>query len=195
MVRQAKSLGINVTCDVSANHVHLSEMDIGYFDSNCHLVPPLRSLRDREALRRGVQDGTVDAICSDHTPVDEDAKQLPFGESEPGATGLELLLSLTLKWGDEAKIPLAAVFRTFPDGRQGRCGGVSSKCTSARSANRLRITLMASGLSSISKKRRPSASAAAPVVPLPAKKSSTRAPGRDDAATIRRKMPNGFCVG
>jgi dihydroorotase len=108
MVRQAKSLGINVTCDVSANHVHLSEMDIGYFDSNCHLVPPLRSIRDREALRRGVQDGTVDAICSDHTPVDEDAKQLPFGESEPGATGLELLLALTLKWGDEAKIPLTA---------------------------------------------------------------------------------------
>lgn len=108
MVRQAKSLGISVTCDVSANQVHLSEMDIGYFDSNCHLVPPLRSIRDREALRRGVQDGTVDAICSDHTPVDEDAKQLPFGESEPGATGLELLLALTLKWGDEAKISLAA---------------------------------------------------------------------------------------
>ncbi|HEX7951745.1 MAG TPA: dihydroorotase [Burkholderiales bacterium] len=108
MVRQAKSIGINVTCDVSANHVHLSEMDIGYFDSNCHLVPPLRSLRDRDALRRGVQDGTVDAICSDHTPVDEDAKQLPFGESESGATGLELLLALTLKWAEEAKIPLAA---------------------------------------------------------------------------------------
>ncbi len=108
MVRQAKALGINVTCDVSANQVHLSEMDIGYFDSNCHLVPPLRSIRDREALRRGVQDGTVDAICSDHTPVDEDAKQLPFGESQPGATGLELLLALTLKWGDEAKISLAA---------------------------------------------------------------------------------------
>ena len=107
MIRQAKSLGIDVTCDVSANHVHLSELDIGYFDSNCHLVPPLRSTRDRDALRRGVQDGTIDAICSDHTPVDEDAKQLPFGESEPGATGLELLLALTLKWGDEAKVPLA----------------------------------------------------------------------------------------
>src|SRR5258706_1038931 len=108
MVRQAKSMGINVTCDVSANHVHLSEMDIGYFDANCHLVPPLRSIRDREALRRGVQDGTVDAICSDHTPVDEDAKQLPFGESESGATGLELLLALSVKWGEETKIPLAA---------------------------------------------------------------------------------------
>ncbi|HEV8644817.1 MAG TPA: dihydroorotase [Burkholderiales bacterium] len=106
MMRQAKALGMNVTCDVSANHVHLSEMDIGYFDSNYHLVPPLRSLRDRDALRRGVEDGTIDAICSDHTPVDEDAKQLPFGESEAGATGLELLLALTLKWSEESRVAL-----------------------------------------------------------------------------------------
>jgi dihydroorotase len=69
-------------------------------------VPPLRSLRDRDALRRGVEDGTIDAICSDHTPVDEDAKQLPFGESEAGATGLELLLALTLKWSEESRIAL-----------------------------------------------------------------------------------------
>lgn len=108
MVRQAKAIGMKVTCDVSANHVHLSEMDIGYFDSNCHLVPPLRSQRDRDALRLGVADGTIDAICSDHAPVDEDAKQLPFGESESGATGLELLLALTLKWAEEAGVPLAA---------------------------------------------------------------------------------------
>ncbi len=107
MVRQAKAIGTKITCDVSANHVHLSEMDIGYFDSNCHLVPPLRSQRDRDALRLGVADGTIDAICSDHTPVDEDAKQLPFGESESGATGLELLLALTLKWAEEAGVPLA----------------------------------------------------------------------------------------
>ena len=106
MMRQAKALGMNVTCDVSANHVHLSEMDIGYFDSNYHLVPPLRGLRDRDALRRAVEDGTIDAICSDHTPVDEDAKQLPFGESEAGATGLELLLALTLKWSEESRIAL-----------------------------------------------------------------------------------------
>ncbi|HWH46195.1 MAG TPA: dihydroorotase [Burkholderiales bacterium] len=106
MMRQAKALGMNVTCDVSANNVHLSELDIGYFDSNYHLVPPLRSLRDRDALRHGVEDGTIDAICSDHTPVDEDAKQLPFGESEAGATGLELLLALTLKWAEESRISL-----------------------------------------------------------------------------------------
>lgn len=81
-------------------------MDIGFFDSNCHLVPPLRSLSDRDALRIGLMDGTIDAICSDHTPVDEDAKLLPFGESEAGSTGLELLLSLVLKWSLEMKIPL-----------------------------------------------------------------------------------------
>ncbi len=108
MVRQAKSFGIQVSCDVSANHVHLCENDIGYFDSNCHLIPPLRAQRDRDALRHGVADGTIDAICSDHAPVDDDAKQLPFGESEPGATGLELLLALTLKWSEESRILLPA---------------------------------------------------------------------------------------
>jgi dihydroorotase len=111
MLRQAKAMGLPVTCDVSQNHLHLSEMDIGYFDSNCHLVPPLRSQRDRDALRQGLADGTIDAVCSDHCPVDDDAKQLPFGESEPGATGVELLLSLTLKWAGETRQPLAAALR------------------------------------------------------------------------------------
>lgn len=108
MVRAARLQGLPVTCDVTANHIHLSEMDIGFFDSNCHLVPPLRGLSDRNALRAGLLDGTIDAICSDHTPVDDDAKLLPFGEAEAGATGLELLLPLTLKWAMEMKIPLAA---------------------------------------------------------------------------------------
>ncbi|MEW6314416.1 MAG: dihydroorotase [Pseudomonadota bacterium] len=101
MVRAAKHDGLPVTCDISINHVHLSEMDIGYFDANCHLVPPLRSLRDRDALRQGLKDGVIDALCSNHTPVDDDAKQLPFAEAESGATGLELLLPLTLKWAEE----------------------------------------------------------------------------------------------
>jgi len=107
MIRAAKAEKLPVTCDVGIHHVHLSEMDLGYFDSHCHLVPPLRSLRDRDALRAGLVDGTIDVICSDHTPVDEDAKQMPFAESEVGATGLELLLPLTLKWAVEAKLPLA----------------------------------------------------------------------------------------
>ncbi len=106
MVRAARQQGLPITCDVAANYIHLSEMDISFFDSNCHLVPPLRSLSDRDALRAGLIDGTIDAICSDHAPVDEDAKLLPFGESEAGSTGLELLLSLILKWATEMKIPL-----------------------------------------------------------------------------------------
>jgi dihydroorotase len=106
MVRQAKRDGLPITADVAANHVHLSDIDIGWFDAHFHLVPPLRSLRDRDALRAGLADGTIDAVCSDHTPVDEDAKLLPFAESEPGAVGLELLLPLTLKWAAEAKVSL-----------------------------------------------------------------------------------------
>ncbi|BBI98402.1 dihydroorotase [Ferrigenium kumadai] len=107
MIRAAKQQGLKVTCDVSMNHVHLSDMDIGFFDPNCHLVPPLRSLHDRAALRSGLLDGTIDAICSNHAPVDEDAKQLPFAEAEPGATGLELLLPLVLKWAQQEKLGLS----------------------------------------------------------------------------------------
>ena len=108
MVRQAKRQGLTVTCDISIHHAHLTELDIGYFDSNSRLDPPLRSQRDRDALRAALADGTVDAACSDHTPVDEDAKQLPFAEAEPGATGLELLLPLTLKWAEESGTALSA---------------------------------------------------------------------------------------
>lgn len=106
MIRRAKVDGLRVTCDVAATHIHLTDRDIGYFDANFHLVPPLRAEADREALRAGLADGTIDAICSDHTPVDEDAKLLPFGESEPGASGLELLLPLTLQWAAETGLPL-----------------------------------------------------------------------------------------
>ncbi len=108
LIREAKKEGLPLTCDVSMNHIHLSEMDIGFFDSNCHLIPPLRSQRDRDALRAGLLDGAIDAICSNHTPVDDDAKQLPFAEAEAGATGLELLLPLVLKWAQQGKHALAA---------------------------------------------------------------------------------------
>jgi dihydroorotase len=112
MVRAAKEEGLPITCDVSAHHAHLSEIDLGYFDSHCRVIPPFRSLRDRDALRKGLADGSIDAICSDHAPVDEDAKQLPFAESEPGATGLELLLPLTLKWAEEMHVALPQALAT-----------------------------------------------------------------------------------
>ena len=108
LVRRAKEERLPISCDVAIHHVHLCDVDLGYFDSQCRLVPPLRSQRDRDALARGLADGVIDCLCSDHTPVDEDGKHLPFDEAEPGATGLELLLPLTLKWGEARKLPLAA---------------------------------------------------------------------------------------
>ena len=107
LVRRAKAAGLPVTADVAVHHLHLIDVDIGYFDARCRVDPPFRSQRDREAIRAGLLDGTIDAICSDHTPVAEDAKVLPFGEAEPGTTGLELLLPLALKWAQEEGVGLA----------------------------------------------------------------------------------------
>ncbi|HEU4351849.1 MAG TPA: dihydroorotase [Burkholderiales bacterium] len=108
LMRRAKQEGLPVSCDVAVHHVHLCDVDLGYFDSQCRLEPPLRSQRDREALSRALAEGVVDCLCSDHTPVDEDGKHLPFAQAEPGATGLELLLPLALKWGEERRLGLPA---------------------------------------------------------------------------------------
>ena len=133
LVRQAKLEGLKVTCDISINSLHLTDADIGYFDSRARLNPPLRQQRDRDALRAALADGTIDALVSDHTPVDEDAKALPFAESEPGATGVELLLSLALKWSRDSQVSLARALQVVTSGpadvlgsalgkRQGRVG-------------------------------------------------------------------------
>lgn len=116
LIRQAKREGLDVSCDVGVHHLHLTDTDIGYFDANARLSPPLRSERDRDALRIAVFEGTIDAICSDHTPVDDDEKLLPFAEATPGATGLELLLSLALKWANESHVNLGiAIARITSD--------------------------------------------------------------------------------
>jgi dihydroorotase len=106
LVRQAKREGLLVTADVGIHHVHLIDVDIGYFDPNYRLDPPLRAQRDRDAIAAGLADGTIDAICSDHAPLSSDDKLLPFGEAAPGASALETLLPLTLKWAAEHNVPL-----------------------------------------------------------------------------------------
>lgn len=106
LVRAARREGLPVTCDVAVHHLHLIDVDIGFFDTSCRVVPPFRSQRDRDALGAAVADGTIDAVCSDHTPVDDDAKLVPFGEAEPGVTGLELLLPLVLGWAGRAGLGL-----------------------------------------------------------------------------------------
>jgi dihydroorotase len=113
LLRRAKAEGLPVTADVSINSLHLTDVDIGFFNAAMRLNPPLRQQADRDALRAALADGTIDALVSDHTPVDEDAKTLPFGEAEPGATGLELLLSLALKWGADSGLSLPTTLATI----------------------------------------------------------------------------------
>lgn len=123
LIRHAKANGVRVSADVAVNHLHLTDLDIGYFDANYRLSPPLRSARDRDALGAGVRDGTIDAIVSDHTPQPDDAKQLPFAEAAPGATGLETLLSLTLRFAETTQWPLAEAIAALT-ARPGRAAGL-----------------------------------------------------------------------
>lgn len=108
MVRAAKAQGLPLTCDVGIHHLLLTDRDIGYFDAHYRFSPPLRAPADRDGLAAGVIDGTIDAICSDHTPTDEGEKNVPFAEATPGASALEMLLPLTLKWAEQTKLPLTA---------------------------------------------------------------------------------------
>ena len=104
MIARAQYDGLPVTADVAAHYLHLTEMDIGFFNSNCHVRPPLRTQRDREALVSALATGNLTAICSDHEPHDADAKLAPFSETEPGISALETLLPLALRLTDELSL-------------------------------------------------------------------------------------------
>ena len=106
MVAEAQKRGLPVSADATAHHLHLTEHDISDFDTQCHVRPPLRSKRDREALRRALKSGVLGAVCSDHQPHEPDAKLAPFAQSEPGISALETLLPLTLKLVDENVLEL-----------------------------------------------------------------------------------------
>ena len=105
LVHRAQHDGLPITCDIGVHHLLLTENDIGYFNPHARFCPPLRTQNDRQALSDAAMAGWA-AICSDHTPVGADDKLLPFGEAKPGATGLEVLLPLTLKWAEAAKVDL-----------------------------------------------------------------------------------------
>jgi dihydroorotase len=116
MMQAARASGLNVTADVSMSHLHLSENDLLGFNSLCHVRPPLRSVRDRDALRAALRDGVLSAVCSDHQPHEPDAKLAPFPSTEPGISGLDTLLSLALKLVQDGAITLPRVLESLTSG-------------------------------------------------------------------------------
>ena len=122
LVRQAKAEGLPVSCDVSVHNLHLTDVDMGYYDSRYRLQPPLRQQRDRDALRAGLVEGSIDALVSDHNPVSADAKILPFAEAEPGATAVELLLGLAVKWAQQDGLGLMKALAVLTSGPQSVLG-------------------------------------------------------------------------
>ena len=116
LVARARADGLPVSADTAIHHLHLSEIDLSGFDSRCHLRPPLRGLRDLEALRAGLASGVLGALCSDHQPHEPDAKQAPFGDTEPGLSGLETLLALSLRLARDGVLPLSTLLERLTCG-------------------------------------------------------------------------------
>lgn len=116
MIARAQFDGLPVTADVCAHQLHLTEMDINEFDSECHVMPPLRTQRDQQGLRDGVRDGVTQAICSDHQPHEADAKLAPFCATQPGISALTTLLPLTMRLHQEAGLPLADAIHRLTKG-------------------------------------------------------------------------------
>ena len=116
MVARAQFDGAPVTADVAIPYLYLSEVDISDFDSDCHLIPPLRTTEDRQRLRNALQRGTLNALCSDHQPHEADAKLGPFPSTEPGISGLDTLLPLGLRLVDEKALDLVELIRRLTSG-------------------------------------------------------------------------------
>jgi len=107
MIARAKNEQLPVTADISAHQLHLTEQDISSYNSACHVIPPLRTQRDQEALRDAVVNNTIDAICSDHQPHNIDAKQAPFASTEAGISALETLLPLCLRLSQQTELDVS----------------------------------------------------------------------------------------
>lgn len=116
MIARAQFDGLPVTADVCAHQLHLTEMDISNFDSRCHVIPPLRTQRDKDGLREGIRQNVIQAICSDHQPHEADAKLAPFCSTQPGISALETLLPLTLRLHEEDKLSILECIQRVTSG-------------------------------------------------------------------------------
>jgi len=109
MIRQAKTIGLPITADCAMHQLFLTDHDIAEFDTNKLTIPPLRSQYDKQALREGLADGTIDSICSDHQPHEIDAKLRPFPSAEPGISALDTLLPLAIRLVEENVLSMPEV--------------------------------------------------------------------------------------
>ena len=108
-IKKAKSNGLPVSCDIAAHHLAFTDEDLADFDTNLKVSPPFRSSKDQKALIKGLEDGTIDAIVSDHHPLDEERKNLEFDLADFGAIGLQTAFSAALTYGSvdiEKLLPL-----------------------------------------------------------------------------------------
>ena len=116
LIREAREQGLPVSADVSIAHLLLTDHDLSGFNALCHVIPPLRSTTDRQALIDGVAQGVISAVCSDHRPVSGDAKLAPFAATEPGMTGLETLWSLAMRLVDDGALDFATMLAALTAG-------------------------------------------------------------------------------
>jgi len=116
LIVQARKRGLNVSADVAIHHLHLTDYDVGKFNTFCRVTPPLRSARDKDRLREAVASGQIQAICSDHQPHEKDAKLAAFSDAEPGISGLETLLPLGLKLVEEGVMDLNTLITSLTSG-------------------------------------------------------------------------------
>ncbi|MCC1495927.1 dihydroorotase [Alcanivorax sp. 1008] len=122
LLRDAKRRGLPVTADVSIHHLLLDESALENFNSDCHIIPPLRSRSDRDALLAAVADGTIDAVCSQHLPLGSSSKQAPFPATKAGISGIETLLPLMLLLVEKQALTLPRAIELLTSG-PARCLG------------------------------------------------------------------------
>jgi dihydroorotase len=116
LVAKAKADGIPVTADVALQNLLYTDTDVEYFNSMFHCQPPLRAQQDRQTLLEAVRNGTIDAITSCHRPHEAAAKQMPFAETAPGMSSIELLLPGALRLADSGELPLKDFIRAMTEG-------------------------------------------------------------------------------
>ena len=101
IIRAAKARGVKVTAEATPHHFTLTDEAVANYDGNAKMNPPLRAAADREALRAGLADGTIDAIATDHAPHHRDEKDVEFDSAAFGIVGLESALPLSLRLVEE----------------------------------------------------------------------------------------------